>query len=368
MGGRLRAAGHQLVAASQRLQLAGRAVAQTAVAAGLAWLVATAVLGYEAPFFAPIGAAIALGTTAGRRSRRTGEMVLGVAVGIAVGDALILVIGTGAWQITVVVALAVAAAQLLSPAALLSTQAAVSAILVATLQPPTDGWWPPDRFVHALVGGIVAVVVAQVLLPLDPVGSVRRSARPVFDGLSRVLSDNARALARGDAALAQRALDDARAMDPDVRALHETLAGADETAHLAPVRRRQRGRVDSYGLAATQVDLAVRNTRVLARATIVALRWSAGDERAAALAALGGAVDELAAGVSALAAQLLDDGDPEDTRRHAVAAAARTREAFPDVTAVAVGRVVGQIRSTVIDLLRSSGMDLDTAQATVDEA
>lgn len=359
----------RLRGAIQRLRGAGRAVLQMALAAGLAWLVATAVLGYEAPFFAPIAAAIALSTTAGRRSRRTVEVALGVAVGIAVGDAIIFVIGTGAWQIAAVVALATGAATLLSASALLRTQAAVSAILVATLEPPTDTVLAvPHRFIHAVVGGVVAVVVAHLLLPLDPVGSVRRSVRPLFDGLSRALGDTARALAVGDAALAQRALDDARAMDPAVRELHETLAAADETARLAPMRRRERGQMDSYGLAATQVDLVVRNTRVLARATIVALRWSSGDTRAVALAALSEAVTELAAGVSALAAQLLEDGDPEATRRHALCAAARTREAFPDVEAVAVGRVVGQIRSAVIDLLRSSGMELDAAQQALDEA
>lgn len=350
--------------AAPRLRTTGRLILQTAVAAGLSWLLAVDVFGFTDPFFAPIAAAIALGITHGRRNRRTLEMVVGVAVGIAVGDLLILWVGTGAWQLGLVVGLAMVAATLLSRSGLLATQAAVSASLVATLQPPTEGL-VPYRFFHALLGGAVAVVVAQVLLPLDPVRIARQAAAPVFDRLQAVLRDNARALADGDLDRAVRALDAARAIDPQVRQLHETLATAQETARMAPTRRGGRRQIDSYELAATQVDLAVRNTRVLARGTVALLRLD-DDDHPEVRAALGEAVDELAEGVGAVGEQLLGGAEPDETRRRATQAAGRVRAAFPDARAVAVGRIVGQVRSTAIDLLRCSGLDLDEAQRTVD--
>lgn len=69
----------------------------------------------------------------------------------------------------------------------------------------------------------------------------------------------------------------------------------------------------------------------------------------------------------ALGAQLAEGAAPHDTRRFALEAVARTSALFPDAEALAIGRVVGQVRSTAIDLLRSSGMDLETAQRTLDE-
>lgn len=347
----------------QRLRAAALPIVHTAVAAALAWFVASVVFGYEAPFFAPVGAVIALGTTLGRRGRRTVEMVLGVAVGIAVADLLILGIGTGAWQIVLVTVLAMGAAVTLGGSPLLATQAAISAILVATIEPPTTGL-VPHRFFHALIGGVVAVLVSQVLLPIDPLSVVRRAAGPVFQGLSAALTRTAQALAAGDLREAERALLDARAIDAQVRHLHEALSVADETARLAPYRRTVRGRVDSYAYAATQVDLAVRNTRVLARASIHVIRTA----RQVPPPALAEAVGDLARGVEALGAQLLEKDGAEDTRRYALAAVAVTASLFEDEHALAVSRVVGQVRSTVIDLLRSSGLDLEAAQRSVEEA
>ncbi|MDP8977275.1 MAG: hypothetical protein M3N17_01590, partial [Actinomycetota bacterium] len=85
--------------------------------------------------------------------------------------------------------------------------------------------------------------------------------------------------------------------------------------------------------------------------------------------ALAEAVADLSRGVRGLGAQLVGvDRLDDDTRRPALDAVARTRELFPDRRTLAISRVVGQVRSTVIDLLRGSGMDLETAQRTLDEA
>jgi Fusaric acid resistance protein-like len=64
--------------------------------------------GHPRPFFAPIAAVVSL--NGARRLRRAVELVVGVSVGVGVGDLLIAAIGSGAWQISLVVALAMAAA------------------------------------------------------------------------------------------------------------------------------------------------------------------------------------------------------------------------------------------------------------------
>ena len=111
-------------------------VVQAALAAGLSWFVAVHLFGHRAPLFAPVAAIVCIDMTVGQRLRRAIELILGASVGLGVGALLISAIGTGPWQIAVVVALATSVAVLLDGRAVINVQAAVSAILVVTLYVP----------------------------------------------------------------------------------------------------------------------------------------------------------------------------------------------------------------------------------------
>ena len=117
------------------------------MAAAAAWWVASALLGHERPFFAPVVAMVALGVSYAARLRRVGEVVAGVALGVAVGDVFVRVAGTGTWQIALVIAVAMSLAVLLEAGPMMVTQAGVQASIVTTLVPPpardwTAGWTP----------------------------------------------------------------------------------------------------------------------------------------------------------------------------------------------------------------------------------
>jgi uncharacterized membrane protein YgaE (UPF0421/DUF939 family) len=248
----------------ERLLLAWRSIFQASVSAAIAWLIATEILGHQTPFFAPVAAIITLGITVGQRGRRAAEVAFGVALGIAVADLLVLQIGTGAAQLALVVLLATSAAIFLGSGQMLATQAAVSAALVATLQPPTEGI-TFARFVDALVGGGVALFINALLLPAHPEQMLRRAARPLLEELAATLEDVAVAVERRDRELAEAALHRARAIDELGAQFSEAVDVSRETTRYAPPRRRARGIVESYADAAARIDLAVRNVRVLAR-------------------------------------------------------------------------------------------------------
>src|SRR3954469_17798262 len=80
-------------------------VAQCAAAAGVAWLIAAELLGHPKPFFAPVAAVVSLGTSYGQRLRRVAEVTTGVALGVLLADLLVIVIGSGWWQLVLVVVL-----------------------------------------------------------------------------------------------------------------------------------------------------------------------------------------------------------------------------------------------------------------------
>ena len=108
-------------------------VVQSAVAAGVALYVAHDVIGHPKPFFAPIAALIVLGVASTDRMRRVVELALGVCLGIGIGDLLVSQIGTGSWQVGLVVLMAMSAAILLGGGPVFVGEAATSGVLVATV-------------------------------------------------------------------------------------------------------------------------------------------------------------------------------------------------------------------------------------------
>lgn len=343
-------------------------VVQTGLAAGAAWYVAHNILNHPAPFFAPISAVIALGISLGHRTRRIIELVVGVAVGIAVGDALILVIGSGAWQVAAVVMLALGLAMLIGSGPLI-TQAASSAVLVATLTPPQGGL-VFTRFIDALVGGGIAFGVHALLLPLNPLRHVRRTAHGVLESLADSLGVVAAALADRDAEAAGDVLQRLRASEPMLVAFRDSLHFGREATFIAPIRWRARGQLAGYADAAPHIDHAVRNGRVLARRGNAAL--VAGEPVPEQLP---GAVLTLQLAARNLLDDLERSVEPEATRRACQDAVARAAAAYatsrqaPDLTGgLSIGVVVAQVRSIAFDLLRATGLDPEEADRTVRRA
>jgi Fusaric acid resistance protein-like len=346
----------------ERLRVSWRSILQASVAAGVAWVIATEVFGHEQPFFAPVAAIITLGLTISERGRRAAEVAIGVALGIAVGDLLVLAIGVGAGQLALVVMLATATAIFLGSGHMLATQAAVSAALVATLQPPTDGI-TFARFLDALAGGTVALVVNALVLPARPLAMVRRELRPLLEELAATLEDVAAAILERDRGLAERSLQRARGLDELSVRFVDAVEVSRETTLYAPPRRRSRGPVESYARAADQLDFAVRNVRVLARGMIRVVRL---DDNVPPEVA--DAVRDLASAVRAFGAALERPERADRVREPALRAAATATEVLERTGNLSVNVLVGQIRSTSTDLVAATGMSTDDAADAVRQA
>jgi uncharacterized membrane protein YgaE (UPF0421/DUF939 family) len=342
----------------ERIVAGARPILHSAVAASLAWLVATELVGHEQPFFAPISAVITLGLTVGQRRRRAVELAIGVVTGIAIADALVAAIGTGTWQIGVVVALAMIAAALVGGGSLLASQAGASAVLVATLQPP-DGGFDFDRALDALVGGGVALVVSSLLLPVHPMRLVSESAEPVMDRLVAALGQIATALTTRRPEAADAALLAVARVDGAHEHLLETLEAAGEAARLSPQRRGSRTGLDRFAIAAGELGRAIENVRALARG---AVRATSLDDSIPPEAVE--AVQELARSAETLG-EYLDDGSPEPARDAAVRAAALANAVLEATGNLSAVHIVGQIRLIAVDLLRAAGLDRAEAQELV---
>jgi hypothetical protein len=345
----------------RRVRRGLRSVLQTAVSAALAWYLAQLVWGHPAPLFAAIAAIIVSSTSLGQQRRRATELALGVAVGIFIADVLVRGIGTGGWQIAVLVVLAMSTALLVGGGPELVTEAGVSALLLATVQVP-DGGVSPDRFLDALMGGAVSLLVNAVLFPVNPIMAVARASQPVFLDLGSALDATARGLERGDIDEARAGLERAGPRRRDRASLrghrhrpgHRT-PGACPPAHArapAPLRRCR----------ASARPRRAQHARAGARGGGLRARRHTGPEAVVI------AVRELSEAVRELAGQL-EQPERASAARETAWRAARHATALLEVqhADLATSMLVGQIRATAVDLMRGAGMEPTAAERAVDE-
>ena len=329
--------------ASKRFQ-----IAQCAIAAGVAWLVASDLLGHPTPFFAPIAAVVSLGTSYGQRLRRVVEVTLGVAIGVLVADLLVLWLGSGGWQLVLIVALAMTIAFLLDGGQLFVTQAAVQSIVVSTLiVNPGDAL---VRWTDALVGGAVALVAATVV-PAAPLRRPREQAARVMRKIAELLRAAGDVMLDGEVEHGLELLADARATDHMIR---ELQAAADEGISVvasSPFRVRHRGNVRRMAELVDPLDRALRSTRVLVRQTAVTAYHRRPVPSAYAMLAR-----DLAAAAEAVADELANDRMATAAQPSLIVVGDATgRVERSDV--LAAEAILAQLRSIVVDLLLLTGMD-----------
>jgi len=331
-------------------------IGQCAVAAGLAWWLAHDVLGHPRPFFAPIVAVVCLGTSYGQRLRRVIEVTLGVAVGVFLADLLLLLIGTGAWQVTVLVALAMTITLLLNAGTLFVTQAAVQGIVVVTFAAAPG--YALTRWGDALIGGAVALVAAAVV-PRAPLRRPREEAALVVRRIAKLLRAGAQSADNGDAEGGLAVLADARNTDRLIRELQDAASEGLSVLTSSPFRRRHVGHVRRMVELVEPLDRALRNTRVLVRRMALTSYYHHPLPHAYVLLCedladvVDDLADELAAGHSV--------ADPEapvtDVRRGLLRIGEGTAE-VERVADLSADVVLAQIRSIVVDLLQVTGMDV----------
>ncbi len=331
-----------------RLRSKSWQIGQCAIAAGVAWFVAADLIGHPQPFFAPIAAVVSLGMTYGQRLRRVAEVTLGVAMGVLVGDLLTHWLGSGGWQIALIVSLAMTAALLLDAGIIFVTQAAVQAIVVSTLIP--DPGQAFVRWTDALIGGAVALVAATVV-PRAPLRRPREQAAVVMRKISALLRASADSIDDGDVERSLATLADARNTDALIA---ELRAAADEGLSVlasSPFRWRHKGHVRRMVELVEPLDFALRNTRVVARRVAVASyrHEPIPPGYAVFLRDLGAVTDTMA--------DELSQDRMAETAREPLISLGRASARLERTSVLSAEVVLASVRSLIADLLAVSGMD-----------
>lgn len=323
---------------------------QAGLAAALSWWIAHHVLGNPTPVFAPSAAVGTIVAAIGQRTRRTIELLAGVGLGIVVGDFLIYLLGSGPWQVAVIVTVAIGLALgLVGHAGTVVAQVGGTAVLIATLSSSERDLELP-RIADAVTGSVVGMAVVLLLLPLNPIRVVNRAAGPVFDTLTSEFQEVAAALRTRDSGRARRALDVLCGIGPDLQRLRDAVSGAEEVVRLAPARWLRRQEFERYARTIAQLNRVIEGSPELAHRAAVAIECgeSVPDR-------LPDAVDRLADTLRHLRRAVRNGRDPVSARRRAVVVArlaGRARSAGLDNFGEAIA---AQIRVSAVDVIRSTG-------------
>lgn len=333
-------------------------MAQSALAAALAWFIASDLLHRYMPVFAPVSAMLALGMSFGQRFSRVIEVCLGVAIGVLMGDLFVLFFGTGWWQVALVVFAAMSVATWIGARPLMVNQAGIQAATVLTLLP--DPTRSGSRFLDALLGCAIALVFALVA-PTSPVQRPRIRAAEVLAGVSRTLYAARDALATCDQVGVERTLEIARGTERTLSALTAAAAEGVAVVRYSPLQRGQREHVQQVADLVAPLDRLTRNLRVLARRAVVSV-WRGEQVSAQHLAILG----ELAQVTDFCGAELQARRLPTRARDRVVEVATASSH-LPIGDSLSSTVIVAQVRSICVDLLELTGLDYADARELVPE-
>ncbi|MGK5743100.1 FUSC family protein [Micromonospora sp. URMC 103] len=342
-----------------RVRMAAGLAVQAGIAAALAYVVSHRLLGNPQPVFAPISAVGTLAASVGQRFRRTVELIVGVAIGVALGDGLIYLVGTGAWQLGVVVTGAILLTIFAGASVAIVIQAAATAVLIVTLSPSTQNLEIP-RFVDAFVGGGIALLVTAILFPLNPLRVLNRAARPALDLLANQLDAAADGLRARDRTKVQRALDRLRNNKEELAAFTEAIEGAKETTTLSPARWHRRDELAHYAEAADPIDRAMRNSGTLIRRSVTLI-----EDEEPIPEPMPDAVGHLAEAVRLLKHEFAVGDEPQQARERSLRAVSEAGRAYGEGVGFSGSVVIAQVRTAASDLLVASGIEQEEANRLI---
>ncbi|PWU46041.1 FUSC family protein [Micromonospora globispora] len=323
--------------------------AQAGLAAELSWFITRDVLHSAEPLFAP---AVAIGTIAGaigNRIRRTLEVIAGLTVGAMVAHLVTRAIGGGPAQTGVVVALAISAAVAIRGTGAVTAQAGGTALLLGSVAPGPD--LAVSKTESAVVGGVVAIAVAYLILPLNPMRVAHRIVRPTVDAFARELTATADALTHRDLQQAKDALQRFSATREQRQKATELVAAAQQVVVLSPWRRRRLGMMRRYQHAAEHLEDAYSSACEMVKWATATIR--AGEPVPAGLPA---SIEHVGQALRLLYREVLPGREPDPMRTRALQAIKDVNEACAEGVEFSGGVVATRVRATVSELLQASGL------------
>ena len=334
-------------------------ILQIVVAATVAYSISYFLLGHKNPIFSVTVTIASLGFTRDARIRRVFQTAIGMVVGIALSEVMLLLIGGGIWQTSIVLLVALVSARFLSGTAAFALTVASQAMLVYIMPAPDGGAF--IRSFDGVIGGLTALLFTA-FIPRDPMGSASKDAGKLFSVFLNAVDALEAAVRTADVKVADAALVRVRGSQPLVDNWRMSLDSAISVSKISPFMKKHREELSDQVRLMRGMDLATRNLRVVVRRVDFLIRDGKPRAYLADLfAQISSATAVLAKGLEGPDAledsrgMLLDVIHQLDPKRFGIAD--QLREAS----------VLLLLRPLLIDLLCASGMREEDARAELPE-
>lgn len=238
------------------------AILQIVLAATASYAFTTWALGHANPIFSVTVAITALGFTRDARPRRIVSTAIGMVTGIALSELLLLLIGQGLWQMSIVLLIALTTARFITGSAAFALTVGIQAMLVYIMPAPEGGAFV--RSLDGLVGGVTALIFTAII-PRDPRGLANKDANKLFTIFLDSLDALKLAVRNVDVAIVDEALTRVRRSQPLVDNWRLSLDSAIAISRISPFLRKYQDELSGQVRLMRGMDLATRNLRVVVR-------------------------------------------------------------------------------------------------------
>jgi len=332
---------------------------QITVGALLAYTIARFGLGHAVPLLAMTVCITALGFSRDARPTRIIQTAIGMVVGIAISDVALVNLGSGIWQLALVLVVVLLSARFISGGSTFAVTAAIQAMLVQLSPAPLGGVY--IRTIDGLIGGGMALVVT-VLIPRDPRGLAKTDASKLFDFFITTLESLRLALRDVNIDVVDDALVKVRKSQPLIDNWRMSLDSAVAISKLSPFLSKYKGDLKGQVRLMRGMDLATRNLRVIVRRVNFLVK----DSKPRAY--LADICDQLSEAVLLMREGLDDNKALVESQEKLLEV---TRQLDPKRFGIAdqirEASVLLLFRPLLIDLLCASGMNEDDARAELPE-
>lgn len=237
---------------------------KTALACGLSWLLAEAVMPHSNPYFAPIAAILTLQVTVADSIRKGMYRIVGIVVGIGISLLAGQWLSVNAGTIALVVLAGLALSNAMRLNAQIGAQIGVSALLVLAFG--NAHGYAAYRILETLLGSAVAVAVNLALVPRDTTREALYAASGLGKRIASVLREYDEAM-RGKRRPAQ-VLEEARGLLLLIQRGNEATALARQSLKFVPLGRTRRERVERVSAAMERLEHLSVQARGIARSLI----------------------------------------------------------------------------------------------------
>lgn len=331
------------------------AILQIVLAATASFAFAHLVLGHANPIFSVTVAITALGFTRDARPRRILSTATGMIVGIALSEVLLVLIGPGLWQMSMVLLIALTAARFITGSAAFALTVGIQAMLVYIMPAPEGGAF--IRSLDGVIGGITALLFTAII-PRDPRGLAAKDASKLFDIFLDSLDALKLAVRNVDVAIVDEALTRVRRSQPLVDNWRMSLDSAIAISRISPFLRKYRDELSGQVRLMRGMDLATRNLRVVVRRVDFLVRDGVARPYLADLF-------EQISDATKLLAQGLESAESLHDAQEAFAEIIHQLDPkkFGIADQIREASVLLLLRPLLVDLLCASGMSEDDARA-----